>query len=143
MTAVVEEGSLGRTLVARIRPNEDLVESICNLCREHHFAQAVVRGGIGSLVNGEVLYGPDGERRRPIYGPAVEILSMSGEVRSNGQSGDYSASVHGVLGDPNGHVFAGRFTPGGNRVCVTVELVLQEWLPLSVGTADSVGEPAP
>jgi uncharacterized protein len=142
MTAIVEEGSLGRTLVARIKPNEDLVESIRDLCREYHVTNAVIRGGVGSLVNGAVLFGADNERRRSIHGPAVEILSMSGEVRSDEASGEYSVNVHGVLGDPNGHVFAGRFAPGGNLVCVTVELVLQEWLPHSGGGSDETTKPS-
>src|SRR5215212_7504405 len=40
-----------RTVAARVRPNEDVSESVEAICRKHGFAAAVVRGGIGSVID--------------------------------------------------------------------------------------------
>src|SRR4051812_34922048 len=40
-----------RMVVARIRPNEDVSDSIEAICRKHGFAGALVRGSIGSVID--------------------------------------------------------------------------------------------
>ena len=61
-------------------------------------------------------------------GPAVEIVSLAGEVRS-GEKGEIIASLSGVVADPEGQVYGGRFVAGANTVCMTLEVMLEEWLP--------------
>ncbi len=122
----IEQGSMGRVAYARIAPNEDLVLGVEKLCLAHGFRNAFVRGALGSLVDG-CLDTPDG-RYLHVRGPAVEIVSLAGEVRST-DDGSVCASLTGVVADTEGNVYGGPFTPGSNPICMTFEVTLEEWLP--------------
>lgn len=120
----VQSGQLGRLVVARLKPNEDIIDSAEALCASHGIACAVVRGGLGSLIDGELHYlGRQGMQAIHVPGPGVEILSISGEIVA-GQS-----RLQAVLADADGNLFAGRLQRGRNLSFITVELTLQEWLP--------------
>lgn len=120
-----ETGSLGRIAVVRIRPNEDLVTAVEAACREHRLAQAIVRTAVGSLVDCVL---EAGERTVEIVGPGIEILTLTGEVRSE-RGGNPEADLRGAIADGQARVYGGRFKRNANPVCITVELVLQEWVP--------------
>jgi hypothetical protein len=51
---------------------------------------------------------------------------MSGEISL--EDGPEPAGLSGIVGDPTGAVFAGRFLRGLNPVCITIEAVLEEVL---------------
>ncbi len=121
----VESGKMGRIAYARIGPNEDLVRGIEKLCLAEGFDHAFVRGALGSLVDACVLAN-DGTYIH-VAGPAVEIVSLAGEVRS--YNGTVEASLSGVVADPEGIIHGGPFVPGGNPICMTFEVTLEEWLP--------------
>ena len=123
---VVERGSMGRVAYARIAPNEDLVIGVEKICLAEGFAHAFVRGALGSLVDACVATS-DGQYRH-VKGPAVEIVSLAGEVRPGGD-GSLKASLSGVVADTEGHVFGGPFVAGLNPICMTFEVTLEEWLP--------------
>jgi predicted DNA-binding protein with PD1-like motif len=125
-TTVVESGSMGRVAYARIAPNEDLVQGVEKLCLAEGFRNAFVRGALGSLVDG-CLGTLDGNFLQ-VKGPAVEIVSLAGEVRSQAD-GSLRASLTGVIADPDGNVYGGPFVAGANNVCMTFEVTLEEWLP--------------
>lgn len=127
-TAQIEHGSMGRIAYARIAPNEDLVSSVEKLCQREGFENAFVRGALGSLVDA-CLARQDGTWQQ-IKGPAVEIVSIAGEVRQQGD-GTVKARLSGVVADPEGHVHGGFFVAGFNTICMTFEVTLEEWLPLS------------
>lgn len=118
--ARIETGRTGRLLYGRVRPNEDLVGAIEALCRDHAIASALVRGSLGSLTEArlETLEG----RQILVSGAAVETLTLAGEVRAG------RAEVSGTVSDAQGRVFGGRFVPGGNPVCVTFEVAIEEWI---------------
>ena len=84
--AVIEEsevqgGRLGRLIIARLKPNEDLIDSAEALCKDHGIHLAVVRGGLGSLIDAQLCYtGREGTVHIHVEGPGVEILSVSGEI---------------------------------------------------------------
>src|SRR5205085_1082373 len=81
--------------------------------------------GHGGLI-APTFEGAEGVPRR-IEGPAVELLSLSGEISL--EEGDVEAAgVSGVVGDPAGAIWAGRFVRGQNPVCITIEAVLEELL---------------
>ncbi|CAK7011273.1 MAG: hypothetical protein KER_00418 [Kerstersia gyiorum] len=122
----VESGQMGRVAYARIAPNEDLVKGVEKLCLAEGFRNAFVRGALGSLIDGCLERG-DGDTQF-IAGPAVEIVSLAGEVRSQ-SDGTLRAFLTGVVADPQGRVYGGPFVAGGNPVCVTFEVTLEEWLP--------------
>ena len=123
---IVESGAMGRVAYARIAPNEDLVQGVEKLCLAEGFRNAFVRGALGSLVDG--CLGTLGGDFIQVQGPAVEIVSLAGEVRSQAD-GSLRASLTGVIADPEGNVYGGPFIAGANNVCMTFEVTLEEWLP--------------
>lgn len=125
-TTYVENGKMGRIAYARIAPNEDLVRGIEKLCIAEGFENAFVRGALGSLVDA-CVEGLNGEYTH-VNGPAVEIVSLAGEVRSTADGG-VEASLSGVIADPEGRIYGGPFVSGGNTICMTFEVTLEEWLP--------------
>ncbi len=123
--AIFEEGRLGRIAVIRLRPNEDLVSAVESACREHGLVHAVVRSAVGSLVDAVL---EAGETALEVPGPGIEILTLAGEVRPD-DAGGPRADLRGTIADGKARVYGGRFRRGENPICITLELVLQEWLP--------------
>ena len=111
-TITVETGSMGRVAYARIGPNEDLVLGVEKLCLAEGFRNAFVRGALGSLV--DACLGTLEGNYLQIKGPAVEIVSLAGEVRSSGD-GSLRASLTGVVADTDGNVYGGPFIAGRTR----------------------------
>ncbi len=125
-TVFVETGSMGRIAYARIAPNEDLVRSVEKICLREGFKNAFIRGALGSLVDACLTRQDDSWQQ--IKGPAVEIVSIAGEVRQQ-EDGTLKAHLSGVVADPEGHVYGGVFVAGFNPICMTFEVTLEEWLP--------------
>ena len=123
---LIERGRMGRVAYARIGPNEDLMQSVEKLCVAEGFGNAFVRGALGSLIDA-CLERPDGSCQM-IRGPAVEVVSLAGEVRRQ-PDGTLRAALTGVVADTQGRVYGGPFVAGANTVCVTFEITLEEWLP--------------
>jgi len=122
-----EQGRLGRIAVMRLRPNEDLVGALEAACREHGLRHAIVRSAVGSLVDAVL---EAGDLTQEVPGPGIEILTLAGEVRSDA-AGLPQADLRGTIADGKAQVYGGRFRRGANPICITLELVLQEWLPAS------------
>ena len=123
---LIETGTMGRVAYGRVAPNEDLTQSIENLCRKSGFKNAFIRGALGSLVDA-CLIAQKGEFHQ-VRGPAVEIVSIAGEVRTLDDD-TLVGSISGVVADPDGDVHGGVFVSGANTVCMTLEVTLEEWLP--------------
>ncbi|MCY0388974.1 DNA-binding protein [Robbsia sp. Bb-Pol-6] len=124
----IESGVYGRLIVARLKPNEDLIESIEAMCVEHDIQRAVVRGVVGSLTAATLLRGDAlSVREQCVAGPGVEILNVFGEVNVVG--GLPTSHLSGIVADTNGDLFAGRFKKGANLSFITIEASIQEWLP--------------
>ena len=107
-----------RSVLARIRPNVDLLEGIEQVCSRHGFAAATVRGSIGSIVGARF---EDGRRVDDV---ATEILVLRGEVRPGPDGGRTDMEI--ALIDPRGDVHKGRLARGENPVLICFELVLEE-----------------
>lgn len=123
---VVESGHYGRLVVARLKPGEDLVDALEQLCRAHDIARAVIRSAVGSLVEAELARGHgDAIRSVVVPGPGVEILNVFGEVAIDGSA---RTSISGMVADTDGRMYAGSFVRGGNRSFITIEVTLQEWI---------------
>jgi uncharacterized protein len=117
---MIEQGKLGRVALVRLKPNEDLVGGVEAAALAQGFRHAVVRTAVGSLVDASLSYGE--KARRAVEGPGIEILTLMGEVR------DGRADLRGTISDKDANVFGGRFVKGENPICITLELVLQEWV---------------
>ncbi|WP_246116708.1 PPC domain-containing DNA-binding protein [Denitrobaculum tricleocarpae] len=133
-TTRIERGSFGRSAVIRLRPNEDLIEGVEQACLESGISHAVVRSAVGSLVDAVLAYGvgpkaSQGDENTIVEkGPGVEILTLTGEL-APGEDGRPKADLRGTISTPDARVLGGRFLPGRNSICITLELVIQEWLP--------------
>ena len=123
---LLESGAMGRVAYARIAPNEDLVLGVEKLCLAEGFRNAFVRGALGSLV--DACLGTRTGDLITIKGPAVEIVSLAGEVRQT-DDGALRASLTGVVADTEGRIYGGPFVAGANPICMTFEVTLEEWLP--------------
>ncbi|MDY7577966.1 DNA-binding protein [Herbaspirillum sp. RTI4] len=126
----VQEGTLGKLVMARLKPNQDLTESVEALCREHGMRTAIVRGALGSLIDAHLEYRTaDGWRTTEIVGPGVEILNVFGEIGFGDDSQPHANQLQGVVADIDGKIHAGRFVRGSNLSFITIELTVQEWIP--------------
>lgn len=124
-----EAGQTGRLFAIRLKPNEDMITGIEQACAEAGVKNALVRSAVGSLVDAALGYG-EGETAgiTTVEGPGIEILSLTGEVREDDE-GVPRAYLQGTISDSDAKVYGGFFLKGANAICITLELVLQEWLP--------------
>lgn len=103
----------GRGIVARVKPNEDIVTAIEILCRDAGITDAVVRGSLGSLIGARFT---DGGRVDDL---ATEVLVRQGWVR------DGRAALELLVVDMQGEVHEGWLERGDNPVLITFDLVLE------------------
>ena len=123
----IVKGRYGRTAVLRLKPNQDLVAGLESACRSHGLSRAVVRSALGSLTDASFDLGEAG-RTVFVEGPGLEIITLTGEVDIDDE-GASVADLAGTVADKDGKVAGGRFRRGENPICITLEIVLQEWLP--------------
>lgn len=124
----VGRGSTGRTVVARVCPNEDLTTAVEEICHQYGIKQAILRGGIGSLI-GATFTDFDGGTRR-VEGPGTEVATLVGHASaaSENTAAGVRAELTCTLVDKHGRVHAGLLARGENPVAVTYELFVQEVL---------------
>lgn len=127
----LEAGHYGRTVIARLKPNEDIVESLERLCAQYGIGRAVVRSAVGSLIDGALSSGVGAAQATQIVkGPGVEIVGLFGEVEGAVAGRDHAGTTEltAILSGTDSQVFAGRVVRGMNLTFITVEVTLQEWL---------------
>jgi uncharacterized protein len=127
----LEAGRYGRTVIARLKPNEDIVESLERLCAQYGITRAVVRSAVGSLIDGCIAGGTGAtQTTQTVNGPGVEIVGLFGEVASAAPHPDHTAAtaLTAILAGTDSQVFAGRLLRGRNLSFITVEVTLQEWI---------------
>lgn len=100
-------------LVARIKPNEDIITSVETIARMNGMANATVRGSLGSLVGARFSDGGS------VDDHATEVLVREGHVR------DGLATLDMMVVDMDGAVHEGFLARGDNPVCITFDLVLE------------------
>lgn len=121
----IEQGHTGRIFYLRIHPNEDLVQSLEKAFLEAKLARALVRASVGSLAHCSLGCGAG--KTIEVDGPAIEILTMNGEITGD-DTGNPTARVNGMVMGMDGKFYAGRFVSGRNPACMTVEAVIEEWV---------------
>lgn len=102
-----------RTIVARVRPNQDITAAVEVIAHRHGISAASVRGSLGSLIGARFS---DGSKVDDI---ATEVLVRSGHVH------DGEAVLDMLVVDMAGRVHEGRLMRGENPVCITFELVME------------------
>ncbi len=102
----------GRGIVARVKPNQDIISAIETIARTHGITDAIVRGSLGSLIGTRFSNGvcvPD---------HATEVLVRDGYLRAG------TAFLDLLVVDMAGQVHEGPILRGQNPVCITFELGL-------------------
>lgn len=122
----IEAGRIGKVVYVRMAPNEDLVQGLEKIGVAQGLRHALVRSGLGSLV--DACLDLPGGTRHPVIGPAVEVLSLFGELRAQ-SDGSLRAELSAVVVDAAGQVCSGVLVAGANPVFATFEVTLEEWLP--------------
>ena len=126
--AGLQKGRYGRMALVRLRPNQDLVEGLEAACREHGITHGLVRSALGSLTDASFAVGESDEFEAAfVPGPGLEIVSMTGDILPD-EAGVPRVTLAGSVGVTDGSVRGGRFRRGANPICITAELVIQEWL---------------
>lgn len=108
----------GDCIVARVRPNEDLVGAVEALCRRHGVTHGRVRSGVGSII------GVQFEDGRTIAEHPTEILIVDGTIAPDA-AGQPAAQIGIELIDTRGDVHTGTLARGLNPVLICLELVLE------------------
>jgi len=99
-------------VIARVRPNEDIIAAIETIAYRHGMREATIRGSLGSLIGARFVDGttvPDN---------ATEVLVRNGHVRNS------RAALDLLVIDGQGHVHEGWLERGENPVCITFDLLL-------------------
>jgi predicted DNA-binding protein with PD1-like motif len=107
----------GRDLVARIKPNEDIVTALETIARIQGISNAVVRGSLGSLIGARFTHGGAVEDH------ATEVLVRDGHIRGG------KAALDLLVVDMRGQVHEGWVRRGENPVCITFDLILEHLDP--------------
>ena len=102
----------GQAVLARVKPNEDIVAAVERIAAAAGFADATVRGSLGSLIGASFTDG------RTLDDIATEVLVRRGTVREG------RADLDLLVVDMQGNVHGGRLERGGNPVCITFDVVL-------------------
>ena len=121
----IQDGRLGRLFVIRLKPNQDLSEGVEAACGDLGLTRAVVRSGLGSLNDAHFDIAGGAVS---VSGPGLEILTLNGEIVPDAE-GRPRAELSGTVCNAEGTVMGGRFRRGENIICITLELMVQEWLP--------------
>lgn len=129
------EGRVGRIVVMRLGPGEDILPAIVEIAEECQIRQAVILGGAASLTHAHlrnVRRYPDqfpitDEVRvfSPVDGP-LELLSLSGNI-SQTEDGEAYIHCHAAIsvGQPDADALGGHLLTG-TTVYSTAELSLME-----------------
>lgn len=103
----------GRGLVARIKPNEDILTALETTARVNGIRDAKVRGSLGSLIGARFT---DGSR---VDDHATEVLVRKGYIH------DGYAAMELLVVDMQGQVHEGWLKRGDNPVCITFDLIME------------------
>jgi predicted DNA-binding protein with PD1-like motif len=106
-----------RIHIFRLRPGDDLLESIRAYAAAHHLRAAVVLTAVGSLTHASIRYAnqPDASQSSGHF----EIVSLVGTIEEGGEH------LHLSLAAENGTMIGGHLMPGC-KIYTTGELVLGE-----------------
>nr|WP_294526416.1 hypothetical protein [uncultured Rhodopila sp.] len=100
-------------ILARVKPNEDILTAVETICRDNGITEATIRGSLGSLIG---VRFSDGDR---VDDDATEVLVRQGWVRNG------LAAMESLVVDMTGEVHEGWLERGENPVCITFDLMLE------------------
>jgi predicted DNA-binding protein with PD1-like motif len=98
----------------RLRPNQDLCETLEAFCATHAIINARLHGGVASII------GADFEEGAQVESFATEMYVRHGVVQGG------RAMIDVAIVDYTGRLSEGRLRRGANPVLMTVELVIED-----------------
>ena len=104
----------GTGVVARIKPNEDILTALETIARDYGLSNADVRGSLGSLIGARFIRGGH------VDDHATEVLVREGHIRGG------VAALDLLVVDMLGEVHEGWLERGENPVCITFDIVLSQ-----------------
>lgn len=122
---------LSEVIVARIYPENDLLQGVEDICRQHQITSGTVVSGFGTLSHTSFVYVVADKKTldgtsfvSPIRmeGP-MDLLSLQGSIGLTDQ-GNISIHLHGMVSDPHQRVYGGHLIPSKNPVLTTVEIMI-------------------
>jgi predicted DNA-binding protein with PD1-like motif len=105
--------TVGNGLLARVRPNQDILTSLETIASLQGIENATIRGSLGSLIGAHFIHGGQ------VDDHATEVLVREGYIRNG------IAALDLLVVDMHGDVHEGWLRRGQNPVCITFDLVLQ------------------
>jgi predicted DNA-binding protein with PD1-like motif len=103
----------GQGLVARIKPNQDILTALETIARDHAISNATLHGSLGSLIGARFSHGGQ------VDDHATEVLVRQGHIRGG------IAALDLLVVDMGGNVHEGWLVRGENPVCITFDIFLQ------------------
>ncbi len=113
-----ESPSQGDLIVARVRPNEDLVEAIAEIAAHHNVLQGRILSVIGSTIGARF------EGGLAIDAIPTEILCLQGQVDRD-SAGEISVDLEIALIDAEGQIHRGRPVKGDSPVLICAEIFIE------------------
>ena len=108
-------------IMVRLHQNEDLFESLENVCRACDVRTGVFLSGIGMLKQAELsFFVKQGRYATVLFREPLELVSLTGNVLL--QDGEYKFHMHAVLAKDTKEAVAGHLSKG--KVNVTNEIVI-------------------
>jgi len=125
-----ESGFFSKSVMIRVHPGSDLVESITDVCGKLGIQSGSILSAIGSLQRASFLIAVPMENKigagysNPIVveGP-LELLSGQGNMGSD-EEGNLFIHMHGVLSDGRGNAYGGHLIAGACPVLITSEVMI-------------------
>lgn len=118
LAAASDASAHGRFFALRLAPNQDISGALEQFCRERRIADAVLHGGVASII------GAMFEDGREVEAFATEMFIRSGRVGTT-LNGTPEASLDVALVDYTGGLAEGVLKRGANPVLMTAEVVLE------------------
>lgn len=106
-----------RCIVAVVKANEDLLDSIVSICKKHQVSGGTIWTGIGSTVGGIF---EDGNSVEEI---PTELITMNGQILTD-KDGELQVKYETALIDAQGTIHFGSLQRGENPVLILFELVI-------------------
>ena len=132
-------GKIGKTIMARILPGNEMIMEIKEICRKNNIDSAYVSVCIGSLRNVNFVYATTDldcfykiKYSEPVVikGP-IELLGVQGIIAKDNDE-KYQVHFHAQFSDENMQVYGGHLLDYGNIVLATIDIVINEIVNLNL-----------
>lgn len=126
------EGHLSKVGMIRVIPGSDVIEGIEEACRKLGLRAGAIISCIGSLQRAKLMIavpldnkiGAGYSKPVELEGP-LELISGQGTI-GQGQEGETTVHMHGVVSDKRGNLHGGHFVGGENPVLITCEIMIAQ-----------------